>query len=111
MAYLGCCNDHRWANDALREEVPTLSNSALVSQAAGQRWNWLSADAQGTRLPAGGLVTPASATGVFAGPRPTPHARTKVAIQQITANKYQEMARITVNDGAKSGSPPAWDPV
>jgi hypothetical protein len=57
------------------------------------------------------LVTPAGTTGVFAGPRPAPHSRTKIAVQQITDNMYQEMARITVNDGAQSGSHPAWDPV
>ena len=88
-----------------------MSKSALVSQAAGQRRNWFSAAAQGTRLPVGGLVTPAGTTGVFAGPRPAPHSRTKIAVQQITDNMYQEMARITVNDGAQSGSHPAWDPV
>jgi hypothetical protein len=57
------------------------------------------------------LATPANATGVFAGPRPKPHDRTQVAVQQITNNMYQEMARITANGGAQSGSHPAWDPV
>ena len=110
MAYLGCCDVYRWANDAAREEVPTLSNSVL-SHAAGERCVWCSPAAQGTRLPIGVLVTPASATGVFAGPRPKPHDRTQVAVQQITNNMYQEMARITANGGAQSGSHPAWDPV
>jgi hypothetical protein len=59
-------------------------------------------------MSASGLVP---ASGVFAGPRPKPHDQTQVAVQQITAKKYQEMARIAVTDGGQSGSHPAWDPV
>ena len=107
---LGWWHVHRWANDALREEVPTLSNS-MLSHVAGEQCVWFSSAVQGTRLPVGVLVTPASATGVFAGPRPKSHDRTQVAMPQITNSMYQEMARITANGGAQSGSHPAWDPV
>ena len=109
MTYLGCCHVHRWANDVQREEVPTLSNSVLLSQAAGQRCAWpLAASAQGTRLPAG---SPLPASGVFARPRPKRHDQTKIALQQIHSTTYQEMARIAANGGDHSGSHPAWDPV
>jgi hypothetical protein len=100
----------------LREEVPTLSNSLLLSQAAAERCVWslaatsLAATAKGTSLPAGVLV-PASANGVFAVARPRPHDRAQVTVQQITGEKYQNMARITANGGDQSGSHPAWDPV
>ena len=41
-------------NDALREEVPTLSNSVLLAQAADQRCAWSpAAISQGTGLPVG----------------------------------------------------------
>ena len=87
-----------------------MSNSAL-GHAAGERCVWFSSAAQGTRLPVGVLVTPASATGVFAGPRPKSLDRTQVVMPQITNYMTQEMARIAANGGAQSGSHPAWDPV
>jgi len=95
----------------LREEVPTLSNSVLLSQAAGQRCAWpLAESAQGTGLSAGALV-PVSTTGVFAGARRKPHDQAQVTVQQITSKKYPEMARIAAPGGDQSGSHPAWDPV
>ena len=111
MTYLGCCHVHRWANDVQREEVPTLSNSVLPSQAAGQRCaRPLAASAQGTRLPAG---SPLPASGVFARPRPKKRFdQMKISTQQVhNSTTYQEMARIAANDGDQSGSHPAWDPV
>jgi hypothetical protein len=103
----------RWANDALREEVPTLSNSVLLAQAAGQRCAWSpAAILQGTRLPVGSPV-PASASGVFAAPRSKKRLdQMKISTQQVhNSTTYQEMARIAANDGDQSGSHPAWDPV
>ena len=92
-------------NDALREEVPTLSNSVLLAQAADQRCAWSpAAILQGTGLPVGTPV-PASASGVFARPRP------KRLDQLKNSTTYQEMARIAANGGDHSGSHPAWDPV
>jgi hypothetical protein len=88
-----------------------LSNSVLLSQAAGQRCVWpLAASAQGTRMSAD-VPVPASASGVFAGPRPKAYDPMKAAVQQITSKKYQEMARIAADGGDQSGSHPAWDPV
>jgi hypothetical protein len=88
-----------------------LSNSVLLSQAAGQRCAWpLAASAQGTRLSADGPL-PASASGVFAGLRPKRHDQAKTALQQIHSTTYQEMTRIAANGGDHSGSHPAWDPV
>jgi hypothetical protein len=54
---------------------------------------------------------PASASGVFAGPRLKRHDQAKITSQQITSMTYQEMARIAANGGDQSGSHPAWDPV
>jgi hypothetical protein len=111
VAYLGFCHVHRWANDASREEVPTLSNSVLLAQAADQRCAWQpAAILQGTGLPVGVFV-PTDASGVFARPRPKRHDQTKISLQQIHSTTYQEMARIAANGGDHSGSHPAWDPV
>ena len=111
MAYLGCCNDHRWANDALREEVPTLSNSVLLAQAADQRCaGQPAAILQGTGLPVG-VFAPTGASDVFARPRPKRHDQTKISLQQIHGTTYQEMTRLAANGGDHSGSHPAWDPV
>ena len=111
VAYLGFCHVHRWANHASREEVPTLSNSVLLAQAADQRCAWPpAAILQGTGLP-GGVFAPADASGVFARPRPKRHDQTKISLQQIHGTTYQEMARIAANGGDHSGSHPAWDPV
>lgn len=88
-----------------------MSDSVLLSQAAGERCAWpLSATAQGTSLPASVLVS-ASASGVFAAARPKLHDRAQVAVQQLTDMTYQEMTRIAANGGGQSGSHPAWDPV
>ena len=94
-----------------------MSNSVLLSQAAGQRCAWtlsanaVSATAQGTSLPVGVWVA-ATAGGVFAAAQPRPDDRTQVTVQQITGEKYHKnMARITAAGGDKSGSHPAWDPV
>ena len=88
-----------------------MSNSVLLSQAAGQRCAWpLAASAQGTRLSAGSPL-PVGASGVFAGPRPKRHDQAKIALQQVHSTTYQEMTRIAANDGDHSGSHPAWDPV
>jgi len=88
-----------------------LSNSVLLAQAADQRCAWsLAASTQGTGLPVGVLV-PASASGVFARPRPTGHGQMKISLRQISSTTYQEMARIAANGGDHSGSQPAWDPV
>jgi hypothetical protein len=54
---------------------------------------------------------PASASGVFAGPRQKRHDQAKIALQQIHSTTYQEMTRIAANGGDHSGSHPAWDPV
>jgi len=99
-------------NDALREEVPTLNNSVLLAQAAVQRCVWSPAVIlQGTGLPVGTAV-PASASEVFARPRPKRFDHTKISIQQVhNSTTYQEMARIAANGGDHSGSQPAWDPV
>jgi hypothetical protein len=92
--------------------VPTLSNSVLLSEAAGVQCAWpLSATAQGTGLPVAALVQPVNASGVFAGPRPKQRNQARVAVQQITDKTYQEMARIAANGGGQSGSHPARDPV
>jgi hypothetical protein len=108
---LSFCHVHRWANDASREEVPTLSNSVLLAQAADQRCAWQpAAILQGTGLP-GGVFAPTDASGVFARPRPKRHDQTKISLQQIHSTTYQEMARIAANGGDHSGSHPAWDPV
>jgi hypothetical protein len=88
-----------------------LSNSVLLAQAAGQRCAGPSAAIlPGTGLPVGTPV-PASASGVFAGPRLKRHDQAKITSQQITSMTYQEMARIAANGGDQSGSHPAWDPV
>ena len=95
----------------MREEVPTLSNSVLLAQAADQRCAWSpAAILQGTGLPVGTPV-PASASGVFAGPRPKRHDQAKITPKQLTSTTYQEMARIAATGGDHSGSHPAWDPV
>jgi hypothetical protein len=57
------------------------------------------------------VALPASASGVFAGPRPKAYDPMNVAVQQITSKKYQEMTRIAAFGGGQSGSHPAWDPV
>ena len=57
------------------------------------------------------VPVPASAGGVFAGPRPKPYDPMKAAAQRITSKNYQEMARIAAVGGGQSGSHPAWDPV
>jgi hypothetical protein len=57
------------------------------------------------------VALPASASGVFAGPRPKADDPMNVAVQQITSKKYQEMTRIAAVGGGQSGSHPAWDPV
>ena len=86
-----------------------MSNSVLLAQAADQRCAWsLAASTKGTSLPAG---VPASASGVFARPRPEGHGHTKISLRQISSTTYQEMARIAANGGDHSGSQPAWDPV
>jgi hypothetical protein len=91
--------------------VPTLSNSVLLAQAADQRCAWsLAESTKGTGLPVGILV-PASASGVFARPRPEGHGQTKISLQQISSTTYQQMARIAANGGDHSGSQPPWDPV
>jgi hypothetical protein len=96
---------------ASREEVPTLSNSVLLAQAAGQRCAWsFAASTKGTGLPIGVLV-PASPSGAFARPRPDGHGHMKISLRQINSTTYQEMARIAANGGDHSGSQPAWDPV
>ncbi|HEY1318900.1 MAG TPA: hypothetical protein VGF32_01580 [Streptosporangiaceae bacterium] len=88
-----------------------MSNSVLLAQAADQRCAWpLAASAKGTSLPIG-VFMPASASGVFARPRPEGHGQTKISLQQISSTTYQEMARIAANGGDHSGSQPAWDPV
>ena len=88
-----------------------MSNSVLLSQAAGQRCAWpLAANAQGTRLSAGSPL-PAGASGVFAGQRPKRHDQAKITPKQLTSTTYQEMARIAANGGDQSGSHSAWDPV
>ena len=99
-------------NDALREEVPTLNNSVLLAQAAVQRCVWSPAVIlQGTRVPVGTPV-PASASGVFAQPRPKRLDPMKISTQQAhNSTTYQEMARIAASGGDHSGSHPAWDPV
>ena len=98
-------------NVALREEVPTLNNSVLLAQAAVQRCVWSpAAILQGTGLPVGAFA-PASASGVFARPRPEGHGHTKISLRQISSTTYQQMARIAANGGDHSGSQPAWDPV
>jgi hypothetical protein len=99
-------------NDALREEVPTMNNSELLAQAAVQRCAWPpAAILQGTRVPVGTPV-PASASGVFARPRPKRLDQMKISTQQAhNSTTYQEMARIAANGGDHSGSQPAWDPV
>jgi hypothetical protein len=105
-----------WAYDASREEVPTLSNNVLLSQAAGERCAWslavtsLDAILKGTGLPAGVLV-PASAGDVFTAARPKPHEAAQITVQQIIGEKYQNMTRVAANGGDQSGSHPAWDPV
>ena len=99
-------------NDALREEVPTLNNSVLLAQAAVQRCVWSPAVIlQGTRVPVGTPV-PASASDVFARPRPKRLDQMKISTQQVhNCTTYQEMARIAAMGGDHSGSHPAWDPV
>jgi hypothetical protein len=87
-----------------------LSNIVLLSQAARERCGWSLAAAKGTGLPTRAFVS-ASASGVFATPRPKPPYRPQAAVVQITGSKNQEMTRIAVNDGDQSGSHPAWDPV
>ena len=88
-----------------------MSNSVLLSQAASHRCAWpFAASAQGTRLSAV-VPVPASASGVFAGPRPKAYDPMKAAVQQITSKNYMEMARIAAGGGDQSGSHPAWDPV
>jgi len=57
------------------------------------------------------VPVPAGASGVFAGPRPKAYDPFKAAVQQITSENYQEMARIAAVGGGQSGSHPAWDPV
>jgi hypothetical protein len=101
-----------WANDALREEVPTVKNSVLLSLAAGEPRGWsLPAAALGTSLPACVAVPLTSARGAFTVARPKLHGVATAAAQQVTCEKYQDMARIAVNDGDNSGPHPAWDPV
>jgi hypothetical protein len=99
-------------NDALREEVPTLNNSVLLAQAAVQRCAGSPAVIlQGTSVPVGTPV-PASASGVFARPRPRRLDQMKISTQQVhNSTTYQEMARIAASGGDHSGSHPAWDPV
>ena len=88
-----------------------MSNSLLLSQAAGHRCAWpLAASAQGTRMSADVPVL-TSATGVFAGRRRKPYDPTKLSVQQVTSQQNQEMARIAATGGDQSGSHPAWDPV
>jgi hypothetical protein len=99
-------------NDALREEVPTLNNSVLLAQAAGQRCaRPLAVILEGTGVPVGTLV-PASASGVFVRPQPKRFDQTKISTRQVhNSTTYQEMARIAATGGDHSGSHPAWDPV
>jgi hypothetical protein len=88
-----------------------LSNSVLLAQAAGHRCAWkLAVTTQGTGLPIG-VLAPASASGVFARPRPQRDDPSKISLQQINSTTYQEMTRIAANGGDHSGSHPAWDPV
>ena len=96
----------------MREEVPTLSNSVLLAQAADQRCAWsLAESTKGTGLPVGTSV-PASASGVSARPRPKRFDHTKISTQQVdNSTTYQEMTRIAATGGDHSGSHPAWDPV
>jgi hypothetical protein len=55
---------------------------------------------------------PASASEVFARPRPNGLDQMKISTQQVhNSTTYQEMARIAATGGDHSGSHPAWDPV
>ena len=89
-----------------------MNNIMRIGQAAGEPRGWLPpAAVRGTSLPACAMFPPATVGGDSATARLRSHDRAQLVEQQLTSKKYQDMARIAVNDGGQSGSHPAWDPV
>jgi hypothetical protein len=86
-------------------------NNMLTGQAADEPRSWLvPAAAGGISLPGCAMFPPAASGGSVMA-RPRSHDRAQVAVQLPASKKYQDMARIAVNDGGQTGSHPAWDPV